>query len=259
MTAGFTLVSARSLPSLEPSPRSVVMTSGIADARGVRSRVPRTCAPMALLEVENLRKTFRSGSGDVEAVRGISLKIEEGIVLGFLGPNGAGKTTTIKMIAGLVRPDSGSIRVAGLNPHDGPEALRHIGAVLEGNRNIYWRLTPLENLEYFGVLKGMAAKVARAKGREILERFGLAEKMKSPVQELSRGMQQKIAIAVALVHEPSLLLLDEPTLGLDVEAAAIARSPRPSCPARPRSPRDPPRYALPAKPTRPRAPAPTLA
>ncbi len=91
--------------------------------------------------------------------------------------------------------------------------------MLEGNRNVYWRLSPLENLEYFGVLRGLSAREARARGLELLSRFGLEKKRSALTQELSRGMQQKLAIAVALVHRPRLLLLDEPTLGLDVEAA----------------------------------------
>jgi ABC-2 type transport system ATP-binding protein len=178
---------------------------------------------MALLEVDSLQKTYRSGSTETHAVSGISFTIDEGEVLGFLGPNGAGKTTTIKMIAGLIRPDAGTTRIAGLDPHRGPAALRQVGAVLEGNRNVYWRLTPLENLEYFGVLKGMPAAQARRTGAELLDRFGLKDKREVPVQRLSRGMQQKLSIAVALVNNPRLLLLDEPTLGLDVEAAETVK------------------------------------
>lgn len=173
---------------------------------------------MKALEVENLRKTYRSGGKRLEAVRSVSLTLATGEVLAFLGPNGAGKTTTIKAIAGLIQPDSGQVRIAGVDPHHNPRALRRLGAVLEGNRNLYWRLTPEENLEYFGVLKGLTRKEARRRGRMLLERFDLTAKRRAPVQNLSRGMQQKLAIAVALVHEPQLLLLDEPTLGLDVEA-----------------------------------------
>jgi len=95
--------------------------------------------------------------------------------------------------------------------------------VLEGNRNLYWRLTPMENLEYFGVLRQMRRRLARSRGEKLLAEFGLSDKRNIPVQKLSRGMQQKIAIAVALIHEPSLLLLDEPTLGLDVESGETVK------------------------------------
>ncbi len=173
---------------------------------------------MKALEVENLRKTYRYGATLVEAVRCVSLSLAANEVLAFLGPNGAGKTTTIKMIAGLIRPDAGRVRIAGADPHRNPEALRLVGAVLEGNRNLYWRLTPEENLEYFGVLKGLTRREASRRGKVLLERFDLVSKRRTIVQTLSRGMQQKLAIAIALVHQPKLLLLDEPTLGLDVEA-----------------------------------------
>jgi len=173
---------------------------------------------MKALEVDNLKKTYRYGGKLVEAVRSVSLTLAAGEVLAFLGPNGAGKTTTIKMIAGLIRPDVGRVRIAGLDPHHNPHALRMLGAVLEGNRNLYWRLTPEENLEYFGVLKGLTRREARRRGRALLERFDLTSKRRTPVQTLSRGMQQKLALAVALIHQPKLVLLDEPTLGLDVEA-----------------------------------------
>ncbi|HEY9649189.1 MAG TPA: ABC transporter ATP-binding protein [Coleofasciculaceae cyanobacterium] len=179
---------------------------------------------MKTLEVDNLKKTYRSGGRILEAVRSVSLTLTAGEVLAFLGPNGAGKTTTIKMIAGLIRPDGGQVRIAGIDPHRNPKALRFVGAVLEGNRNLYWRLTPEENLEYFGVLKGLSGQEARRRGKELLARFDLISKRRVTVQTLSRGMQQKLAIAVALVHQPKLLLLDEPTLGLDVEATVHVKA-----------------------------------
>ena len=174
---------------------------------------------MTALEAYNLRKTYQQRGKPIEAVCGVSLSINAGEILAFLGPNGAGKTTSIKMIAGLIRPNAGWVKIAGCDPHRNPQALRMLGAVLEGNRNLYWRLTPEENLEYFGVLRGLSRRVAHQQGFKLLERFSLLAKRHTPVQTLSRGMQKKLAIAVALVHRPRLLLLDEPTLGLDVEAS----------------------------------------
>lgn len=179
---------------------------------------------MNILEAHHLQKTYRYEGKATAAVRDVSLEIAAGEVLAFLGPNGAGKTTTIKMIAGLILPDAGWVKIAGRDPHRDTKALRSLGAVLEGNRNLYWRLTAEENLEYFGVLRGLSARIARQRGRQLLERFHLLEKRQTVVQNFSRGMQQKLAIAVALLHQPQLLLLDEPTLGLDVEATESVKS-----------------------------------
>jgi len=179
---------------------------------------------MLALEVRHLVKRYRVGQQWLEAVRDLSLTLAAGEVLAFLGPNGAGKTTAIKAIASLIVPDSGSIRIVGRDPHREPAALQHLGAVLEGNRNLYWRLTVQENLAYFGALKGLNRAQVRRRSAELLERFELTEKRDVLVQALSRGMQQKLAIAVAILHAPQLLLLDEPTLGLDVEATQGMKS-----------------------------------
>ena len=179
---------------------------------------------MIVLEAEHLQKTYLYQGKAIAAVQDVSLKIAAGEVLAFLGANGAGKTTTIKMIAGLIFPDAGRVKILGHDPHRHASARRLLGAVLEGNRNLYWRLTPEENLEYFGVLRGMSRRLARQRGQELLAQFDLMSKRRAIVQTLSRGMQQKLAIAVALVHQPRLLLLDEPTLGLDVEATESVKS-----------------------------------
>lgn len=175
-------------------------------------------AASTILQAQQLKKFYRDKGRDILAVQDVSLTVSSSEILAFLGPNGAGKTTSIKMIAGLIRPDSGWVRICDRDPHRQPDALKLLGAVLEGNRNVYWRYTPEENLEYFGVLRGLSRQAARKRGVELLEQFHLTHKRKALVQSLSRGMQQKLAIAVALMHQPPLLLLDEPTLGLDVEA-----------------------------------------
>lgn len=169
----------------------------------------------AVLEATGLRKRF----GSLVAVDGVSLHLAAGEVLAFLGPNGAGKTTTIKMLAGLLWPDGGQVQLLGQSPHQNPWALRHLGAVLEGNRNVYWRMTALENLVYFGVARGLRYQAAQRRARALLEQLELGAKSHTEVRHLSRGMQQKLSLAVALMHDPELLLLDEPTLGLDVESA----------------------------------------
>jgi len=169
----------------------------------------------AVLEATGLHKRF----GKLVAVEEVSLRLAQGEVLAFLGPNGAGKTTTIKMLAGLLWPDRGQVQLMGKDPHRDPWALRHLGAVLEGNRNVYWRMTAQENLVYFGVARGLRFGEASRRAQNILEQLGLAEKSRTEVRHLSRGMQQKLSLGVALMHHPELLLLDEPTLGLDVESA----------------------------------------
>jgi ABC-2 type transport system ATP-binding protein len=169
--------------------------------------------------VNDVSKTFTVNKKRVEAVQGCSFFLPQGQITGFLGPNGAGKTTLIKIVAGLILPDSGNVSVHSQTSQNSHK----VGAVLEGNRNIYWRLTPEENLLYFGRLRGVSGQALRPRIAQLLERFGLLEKRKAVVQTLSRGMQQKLAIAVALIHEPSVLLLDEPTLGLDFEASEILK------------------------------------
>lgn len=170
-----------------------------------------------LLQAQGLRKRF----GTLEAVRGVSLELRPGKVLAFLGKNGAGKTTTVKMLAGLLLPDGGRVHLLGKDPFQDPWALRHLGAVLEGNRNVYWRLSPLENLVYFGVARGLRLGAARKRALALLQEYDLLEKAHTEVRHLSRGMQQKLAFLQALVHDPEVLLLDEPTLGLDVETALL--------------------------------------
>ena len=173
-----------------------------------------------IVEVKNLRKAFkkRRSKEVIQAVENVSFTVKRGEILGLLGTNGAGKTTTIKMICGLLTPDSGTVIVNGLdNQAKRLETLCEISAVLEGNRNIYWRLTVRENLEYFAGNRGVSRKEVAGRIEELLKQFSLKDKENELVNRLSRGMQQKLAIAVALLADSEVILLDEPTLGLDVE------------------------------------------
>lgn len=177
-----------------------------------------------VLDIQGLRKVYRRGRKEVMAVDGISLAVAPGSVVGLLGPNGAGKTTTIKCALGLVEPTAGAITIAGFDVRRRlGQALRHVGAVLEGSRTIYLYLTALENLVLFANLAGIATAEAHRRALGLLERFGLQEKAHARGGELSRGMQQKLAICAALIRDPRVLLLDEPTLGLDVETAMQMR------------------------------------
>jgi ABC-2 type transport system ATP-binding protein len=178
------------------------------------------------LAVEGLAKTYRSRRGaEVRAVSEVSFTAGRGQVLGLLGPNGAGKTTTIKSIAGLIRPSAGSILIGGFDAlAQSRLAARQTAVVLEGNRNVYWRLTVRENLDYFAALRGLRRRQVAALAAELIERFRLADKADVVAMKLSRGMQQKLALACAVVVGAPLLLLDEPTLGLDVEISYELRS-----------------------------------
>jgi ABC-2 type transport system ATP-binding protein len=145
-------------------------------------------------------------------------------VIGLLGPNGAGKTTTIKMACGLILPTAGTIRINGYDVRRRrASAVRQIGAVLEGSRNVYWPLTAWQNLIYFGRLKGLRAAEIRPLAQRLLTDLGLWERRNEAVGSYSRGMQQKVAIAAALITDPPILLLDEPTIGLDVESARTVK------------------------------------
>jgi len=163
------------------------------------------------VELVDVRKSF----GDVEAVRGVSLAVERGEVFGIVGPNGAGKTTTLEMVEGLRAPDSGEIRVLGdpVWPH--PDRIqRRIGVQLQ-NSAFFEFLSTRELLELFARFYG---PVVPARIDAVLETVGLEGKAGAPVSELSGGQQQRVAIALALVHEPEVVFLDEPTTGLDPQA-----------------------------------------
>jgi ABC-2 type transport system ATP-binding protein len=177
------------------------------------------------IAIRHLGKTYRKRNAEpVIAVDDLNLEVPGGQVLGFLGANGAGKTTTIKMMCGLVTPDHGDVHLNGCNVlHRRGQAMCQIGAVLEGTRNIYWRLSAWQNLLYYARLKGVGGKAVAQRARQLLTELELWERKDQPVGEFSRGMQQKVAIACSLIADPPIVLLDEPTLGLDVQAARTVK------------------------------------
>lgn len=173
-----------------------------------------------MISAHKLRKEFRNRGKPIVAVDGIDFTLHRGEILGFLGPNGAGKTTTIKMLCGLVKPTSGSLLIGGLDlTANRRKAMQNLGVMLEGSRNTYWRLSVDENLEYFAYSRGRALSNFQQRRDHLLASLGLVEKRNELVQKLSRGMQQKVALGCALIADPEILLLDEPTLSLDLESS----------------------------------------
>lgn len=187
-----------------------------------------TSAPAAgkppAIELVGLSKTYGTGESAVTAADQVTLTVGAGQVFGLLGPNGSGKTTTIKMICGLLSPTLGDVRVNGYSvTGERSRAVRQIGAVLEGSRNVYWSLSAWHNLLYFGRLKGLPGRAVRPRAERLLRELRLWTVRDQLVGGFSRGMQQKVAVAAALITDPPVVLLDEPTIGLDIEAASTVK------------------------------------
>jgi len=158
------------------------------------------------------------------AVDGVNLQIKRGEIFGLLGPNGAGKSTTIRMLCTLLEPTSGVAYVNGFDiVKQANDVRRSLGTLLAGERSIYWKLSGRENLEYFAALNHIPPTVARKRVEELIERMEIKERANELVEKYSTGMRQRIAIAKALIARPPILLLDEPTLGLDPQAARNLR------------------------------------
>ncbi len=175
---------------------------------------------MALLTVDKLSKTYQATSK--KAVKDISFAEDHGDIVAFLGPNGAGKTTTLKMILNLVSPDHGKVYFEGKEmTNSNLLLLKNTGVLLEGSRNMFWSLSPIENFIYWGGQRGLSRKEAEHNGLQLLKKFGLLDKKDTTITSLSRGMQQIVGICCAMIAQPKLLILDEPTLGLDLKSAQI--------------------------------------
>ncbi len=186
-----------------------------------------------IIRTQNLTRDFETlrtpngangqGSGVVRAVDQLNLEIPSGIVFGFLGPNGSGKTTTIRLLLGLLEPSAGQAEVFGFNTRNQSSEIRErTGALLE-HTGLYERLSAEDNLEFYGRVYHLSKQERQARIQGLLSHLGLWDRRKEIVSTWSRGMKQKLAIARALVHNPQLIFLDEPTAGLDPVAAAALR------------------------------------
>jgi len=180
-----------------------------------------------MIEVQDLRKAFVQGRGrharHIEAVAGVSWCARDGAITGLLGPNGAGKTTTLRIAAALIAPDAGSVRVDGIDVAARPrEALARMG-VLSDARGLYPRLTARENIVYYGRLQGLDASAADARAEQLAGLLDLRGLLDRRTEGFSQGERMKTALARALVHDPSHIILDEPTNGLDVLATRALR------------------------------------
>lgn len=187
---------------------------------------------MPVLEATDLRRSYTVKSGvlhrrrhTTEAVRGVSFAVEQGELFGLLGPNGAGKTTTIKMLITLLLPTSGSATIFGHDVvRDTREVRRRVGYVFGGDRGLYERLSALDNLRYFADLFGVDPREQRKRIPALLELVGLAGREQERVEGYSRGMRQRLHIARGLIHNPDLLFLDEPSIGIDPVGARELRA-----------------------------------
>lgn len=172
-----------------------------------------------ILSVEKLRKTYK----DVTAVAGVSFDVKKGGVFGLLGPNGAGKTTIIRMLCGILKADSGSITVKGIPMKTGYEKIKPLIGLCPQDIVIWELLTCFEQLKAAGIFYGMTARKAGGRAEELLAAFGLEDKRNKAAKTLSGGMQRRLNIALALVHDPDLVILDEPQAGLDPQSRILVR------------------------------------
>ncbi|MEU1476223.1 ABC transporter ATP-binding protein [Streptomyces sp. NPDC005760] len=176
------------------------------------------------VEVRNLRRVYRVKAGERVALDSVSFSVEQGELFGILGPNGAGKTTLVRVLSTLLHPTSGTARVLGLDVVGGQRQLRRrIGILFGGERGLYTRVTARQNLRYFAGLYGIPRRTADPRIDRLLHDVGLADRADEKVETYSRGMKQRLHLARVLVHDPDIVFLDEPTIGLDPIVAREVR------------------------------------
>ncbi len=169
-----------------------------------------------MIDVQNLQKSFKTKTGTVHAVRGVSFTAADGEITGLLGPNGAGKTTTLRMLYTLMSPDGGKVTIDGLDIQKDATAVRQRLGVLPDARGVYKRLTARENIAYFGHLHGLDEATIASRTAQMAETLKMTDFLDRRTEGFSQGQRTKTAIARALVHDPKNVILDEPTNGLDV-------------------------------------------
>ncbi len=170
-------------------------------------------------ETRGLRKSF----GTTRAVDGLDLSIPRGVLYAFLGPNGAGKTTSIRMISGLLRPDAGEVFIEGIPLRENPSAAKRPLAYVPDDPVLYGKLRPLEYLEFVAALWDLPEATSQPRAEELLQTLGLWDKRGDYIETFSRGMKQKMALCGALIHAPTVMLLDEPLTGLDAASARLVK------------------------------------
>jgi ABC-2 type transport system ATP-binding protein len=176
-------------------------------------------AESSACETRALRKHF----GATRAVDGLDLRVPRGMLYAFLGPNGAGKTTSLRMMAGLLRPDAGDVLIQGVSLRRDPTIAKQPLAYVPDDPVLYGKLRPMEHLEFVAALWSMPASAGQPRAEELLRLLGLWEKRDDYIESFSRGMKQKMALAAALIHSPTVMLLDEPLTGLDASAARLVK------------------------------------
>lgn len=172
-----------------------------------------------MIEVEGLVKRF----GKVEALRGVGFRAADGEITGLVGPNGAGKSTTLRILGTVIKADNGRALVGGVDVHDDPMAVRRGIGVLPHNSNLHGNLSARENIAYYAALQGLGGQSQEAAVERIIERLGIGAFADRRAKGFSQGQRLRVALARALVHDPGTLILDEPTIGLDVMASRVLR------------------------------------